>query len=40
VVAVLVALLLGPGLLGPVPVASAPSPRIDYVALGDSYSAT
>ena len=38
-VAVLVALLLGPGLLGPVPVASAPSPRIDYVALGDSYSA-
>ena len=38
-VAVLVALLLGPGLLGPVPVASTPSPRIDYVALGDSYSA-
>ena len=38
-VAVLLALLLGPGVLGPVPVANAPSPRIDYVALGDSYSA-
>ncbi|GAA2135550.1 SGNH/GDSL hydrolase family protein [Nocardioides koreensis] len=39
VVTVLVALLLGPALLGPVPRASAPSPRVDYVALGDSYSA-
>lgn len=38
-VAVLTALLVGQGLIGPVPVANAPSPRIDYVALGDSYSA-
>ena len=38
-VAVLTALLLGQGLVWPVPVASTPSPRLDYVALGDSYSA-
>ena len=37
--AVLTALLLGQGLIGPVPVANTPAPRIDYVALGDSYSA-
>lgn len=38
-VAVLTALLLGQGLIGPVPVANTPAPRVDYVALGDSYSA-
>jgi lysophospholipase L1-like esterase len=39
VAAVLLALLLAPSALWPVPSANAPSPRIDYVALGDSYTA-
>jgi hypothetical protein len=38
-VTLLVVLVAGQGLVGPAPVAHTPAPRVDYVALGDSFSA-